>query len=512
MRRALAWGAALGMALMTSALAARVPLSRLTTLRQGASEPGNVSDGASISADGRFIAFVSEAPLLPADSNGAPDVYVFDRVRGLLTIETVAPDGSASNARSCHPGLSADGRYLVFESDATNLTTERRYDLDSNVFLRDRLTGVTQRLGTGPKLAPPNGASESPVISDDGNVVVFASHATNLVEGVDENGSGRDIYLVHIRSGDVRRVSIDSKGRQAAVGESIAPTLSGDGRVVAFGSTAPIGQSSAPHSSTLAVFVRDLASGRTTCASCRGESSVTAGQAFGAHLSGDGRFLAFTVQTDHGPLPRRTDIVVRDLTTAAATVITNFANGPSTRPKLSGDGRFVVFESQASNLVCQSRCAKGELDVNLLSDIYMLDQRTGRFARVSGNPEQWWFPSIAPSIDASGCVVAFSSRQPFGPEDPTTDFDLFVRMCDEATPGARTAVVRTDRTGAERVTCVGFAARLPRPVETSSLFGHADCCRVTAWCARLVSPAARIPSGSKEKLDSWRRCNWGKRT
>ena len=93
--------------------------------------------------------------------------------------------------------------------------------------------------------------------------------------------------------------------------------------------------------------------------------------------------------------------------------------------RLSGDGRVIAFESWASNLLCTGRCRDADIDDNLLPDVYLFDRTTGRFRRASADGA-WWTPSIGPGINGTGRVVIFSSREPFGPEDLTSDFDLFV--------------------------------------------------------------------------------------
>jgi hypothetical protein len=113
------------------------------------------------------------------------------------------------------------------------------------------------------------------------------------------------------------------------------------------------------------------------------------------------------------------------------TLITSRANASSRCPRISANGRFIVFESLASNLACDRGCPAEAIDENLLPDVYLFDRQTGTFRRLSRGADEWWAPSLQPWLDARGLVVVFSSRQPFGPEDLTSDFDLFVRRLDE---------------------------------------------------------------------------------
>jgi hypothetical protein len=122
----------------------------------------------------------------------------------------------------------------------------------------------------------------------------------------------------------------------------------------------------------------------------------------------------------------RTDIAVYEQASRATRVITRRANARSASPRLSGDGRIIAFESWASNLLCNGRCRNPDIDENRLPDIYLFERTTGHFRRAGGAGAGWWTLSVGPGIDATGAVVIFSSREPFGPEDMTADFDLFV--------------------------------------------------------------------------------------
>ena len=109
-------------------------------------------------------------------------------------------------------------------------------------------------------------------------------------------------------------------------------------------------------------------------------------------------------------------------------------NGGSARPALSAGGRFLAFESLASNLECDRRCPVEETDVNLLPDIYLLDVQAGKLRRLStgGGLGEWWAPSVAPTIDGSGRLVVFSSRQPRTRWDVDIFFDVYLW---DAAPG-----------------------------------------------------------------------------
>jgi Tol biopolymer transport system component len=323
--------------------------------------------------------------------------------------------------------LSGDGRYLAFESHATNLTTLPDSNDVADVFVRDRLTGTTRRVSIGRGGQEPNGRSGAPAISSDGRFVTFTSFATNLVVGEGTAGGG-EVYVVGLANGDTSRVSIDAAGRTYAA--AFAPRISGDGGLVVFTATARASERRHSRSGTTsgnAVYVRDIAAAVTTCVSC--DAGTTGRQpAFAPDISVDGGIVVYTVLT--GPDPQRTDIAVHDRSTSTTTVITRRGNARSAAARLSGDGRIVAFESWASDLLCDRHCSEEDIDDNLLPDVYLFDRGAARFRRLSGEHRRWWSPSQAPSIDGRGLTVVFSSRQPVGPEDATIDFDLYV--CDPA--------------------------------------------------------------------------------
>ena len=418
---------------------------RFIVLRQAlvANETFDASDSSALSAGGRFVAFVSRARLTPADTRNIGNVYVFDRVAGTIDLETAAVEGSAANGESRGPRISAEGRYLVFTSYATNLLRPSDTNASGNIFLRDRSSGTTRRMTSGATGEETNGGSDSPAISNDGSTVVFASRASNLTRGV-ERSRVKEIYVVRQVSGmrEAVPVSIDALGRDPA-SDSFAPALSGDGSVVAFVSTGAARRRKS-------VFVRDLGSTSATRLTCGvlaagGRASVSEqplevgpqaqqgdvpdADCYDPHLSADGRVVVFTLSRDSGSASTapRTDIVVHDRVASRTVVITGTANANSGRARVSGNGRFVAFESLASNLSCNRRCRDESSDQNLVADIYLFDRLTGTFTRVSRGGQEWWTPSVGASLDAEGAAIAFSSRQPVDGNDPTTDFDLFIR-------------------------------------------------------------------------------------
>jgi Tol biopolymer transport system component len=407
----------------------------------------------SISADGRFLAFASYAPLLHGDTNGNSDIYVFDMSTRQLTIESALPDRSPGNADSVGPDISDDGRFVAFQSSG-RLTSRSQSDgaLTRQIALRDRQLGITSVLSANDAGDYGNDDSSGAVISGDGRVVAFESYATNLVADADANGAASDVYAVTIATRVVARISTTSTGRQPATGATLEPSISGDGELVAFTSSAWLGEEQersvrpAPNALLLQpnrrlpnVFVRDLAHGttrrisRTARGDPNGPSNLPA-------ISADGRWVAFvSTATDFVDSDRNeaSDVFLHDLRTSKTSLVSGSASGgtadgASSHPAISANGQHVAFESSASNLVCSRRCPPRDLDLNLLPDIFVVDRLRRVITQLSKDPEAGWMePSRLPAIDGNGSVVAFSSRRPRDERDRRDDFDLFVhRRCE----------------------------------------------------------------------------------
>jgi Tol biopolymer transport system component len=383
-----------------------------------------------ISGDGRMVAFQSLARLVPADTNDNPDIYVFDRTTGRVTLESVISDADDHS----HPRISADGRYLVFESIHAGRT-------GADIVFRDRVAGTVRELTGLFRGADTQTWSRNPVISGDGRVVAFSSAATNLVEGQDANGMSEDVYLVTLPTGTIARASLSSAGVQMARGNSILPSLSGDGRWVAFSSTAPLMDKDAVSPSHRdrpyrQVYLRDVRDGLTRRVTRAANGGAPNGDSSLPSISGDGRYLAFVSEASNmldDDQNQSADVLLYDRETDALSWVSrsadgSSANGESTNPVISSDGRFVTFQSDASNLVCSKRCSEHTDDINLLWDVFLFDRTTGQFVRVSEDDLGGWMESSAgPAVDGSGTVVAFSSRHPVDAADRGDDFDLFVR-------------------------------------------------------------------------------------
>lgn len=335
-----------------------------------------------LSSDGRFVAFSSEASnLVPGDPSAESDVFLRDTLAGRTEMVSVSSVGEPGNGRSILPDMSADGRFVVFESGASNLVPG---DLNgaTDVFVRDRQTGATSLASVSTTGEPGNGASVHAVVSADGRYVAFSSDATNLVEG--DTNAVSDIFVRDLLAGTTTRVSVSSSGTQSN-GFSEWPSLSASGDKVAFDSGATNLDPLDPDG-LADVYVHDRTSGITSVASVSSAGELSNSFSFHAALSGDGNTVAFT-STATNLVPDDTngvhDIFVRDLvagTTERVSVTSTEKEGTdfSELPDISADGRIVVFHSAA---------VLTRKDGNQTLDVFLRDRLRGTTVRISSAPK-----------------------------------------------------------------------------------------------------------------------------
>ncbi len=319
-----------------------------------------------ISADGRYVAFTSQARLAAGDTNSFWDVYVRDRKTHVTRRVSVGPGGLQTNEYSQSPAISAHGRYVAFESDASNLVAGDTNEA-VDVFVRDRKAHVTRRVSVGANGAQssPSRGSGYPVISAGGRYVAFHTSAFNLVIG-DTNDSV-DVFVRDRVAHVTRRVSIGRGGAQAN-GNSLVPVISARGRYVAFSSDAS-NLAAGDTIATYDVFVRDRVAQVTRRLSIGRGGAQPNGNSFVTGISADGRYVVFTSRASN-LVARDTnghvDVFVRDRVTHLTRLVSvgrrgGPANRDSPRAAISADGRHVAFDSQASNLV--RRDSNRRLDV-----------------------------------------------------------------------------------------------------------------------------------------------------
>ncbi len=409
---------ALALALLALALATAYAdppgTERVSVGSGGIQATGGDSNCPSISADGRYVAFHSVATnLVAGDTNGFSDIFLHDRQTDQTIRVNVSFTGTqAAGGVSFFPSISADGHIVAFQSAADNLI-----DGDNNnradIFVRNRQLDETFRVSvdsTGNYEGDDH--SYDPSISADGRYVAFSSAATNLVTG-DTNGNV-DTFVHEIGEAcQTTRVSVDSTGAQATGGGSGDPSISADGRYVAFESFATdlvTGDSNAQPD----IFVHDRQTGQTTRVSVDSAGGqATGGGSYNPAISADGRYVAFQSGATNlviGDSNAQTDVFVRDRQTGQTTRVSvdstggQATGGGSYNSAISADGRYVAFESDATNLV--------DGDSNAQRDIFVHDRQTGQTTRLNLGPadaQATGGDSRYPSISADGRYVAFSS-------------------------------------------------------------------------------------------------------
>ena len=339
-------GGVLGHAASASAL---VPSTVRVNLTSSGAQLDFFSGSPSISADGRWVSFDSDDPnAVPGDGNNARDVFLRDRSTGETRRISVRPDGTEANGNSFGASMSANGRYITFSSQATNLATGPTNSfLDS--YLYDRVANTLTLLSRSTAGGEGAGASRDPKVSADGTHVVFESTANDLVAG----DTGRsDVFDYDIASGALTRVSATPGGG----------TADGDSRT--------------------------------------------------GDVSPGGRFATFTSEADDlvaGDLNGLSDVFVRDMQTGrtervSVTSAGGEANNASQNSAIDDDGCLVAFNSSASNLVAGD-------DRVLRVKAFVHDRCTGNTELVSrsNTGAQGAVADTRPSISDDGCAIGFIS-------------------------------------------------------------------------------------------------------
>jgi Tol biopolymer transport system component len=370
-------GSAAGIHLRADVVGYLRPIPPGWTTRASVTSAGMEASGDSshpkISADGRYLVFHSTAAnLVRHDTNRNADVFLYDRLTATTTRVSVANDGTEANLGAAGGSPSADGRYIGFSSSSTNLV---QGDTNETVdaFLRDRNTGTTSIVSVGSDGIAANGPSFGAHLSGDGRYVAFTSRATNLVVGDTDNHT--DIFVRDQMSGITTRVSVASDGTQAN-DSSGGHDISADGRYVAFLSHAT-NLVSGDTNNLRDVFLHDRVTGSTTRVSVASDGTEANGasESAGPSLSADGRYIAFTSSASNlvpGDTNNLEDLFVHDRVNRATTRVgdgvgTDDGLGGVRPGTLSGDGRYVVFLSRG-HLYVHDRSSGLETPANLSTD------------------------------------------------------------------------------------------------------------------------------------------------
>lgn len=394
-------------------------------------EPDNVSPAAAnTSADGRLVVFDSVATnLVGNDLNAVGDVFVRDMESAHVQRVSVTPgstvesDGASGNSR-----IDSTGRYVAFDSVATNLLAVPVVGGLTQVFLRDRSGGSTALISVATDDTPGNGESQAPSVSDGGAHVAFVSQADNLIP-MDGNGSTPDVF-VRVVTGQgtstTELVSV-SEGGGSANGPSSVPRVSSSGRYVAFLSSATNLTADFSGPREWHVYLRDRVLMATVLVS-REMGGDPANAASGAGtVSADERFVVFSSEASDlvpGDNNQHVDVFRYTIATGGIEMVSvntagAAANDDSIAPEVSGDGRYVVFRSSASDLVVA--------DSNQTRDVFVRDMELGVTRRVNLTVDgaQTADVSDAPFISADGSFVVYTTPVPLSREDSNGLRDVY---------------------------------------------------------------------------------------
>jgi hypothetical protein len=442
---ALSWPAA-----ATASITERVSVS--VTGAQANSLSGDLA----ISGDGRYVAFYSQASNLTAsDTNTFGDIFVRDRTAGTTAAVSVTPVGQTANFFSTQPQISANGRYIAFWSNATNIVpgvapAGTVPPTVAQCYVRDMTIGVTVVASVNDAGQPANAAMQYCRLSSDGRYVAFSTIATNVVplspgeaSDPDCGGSRMQVYRRDLQANTTVRVSVNNAGAYSAqCGSSGGIGISGDGRHIAFVSNS--GNLGTARAGVADVWLRDVDAGQTELISRAADGGLAnSGSNDIPSVSADGRFVGFTsfatnlVATDTNGF---SDSFVRDRLTGRTTLVSVRQDGTQGNRNsgfgtvVSADGRFVGFSSIATNLVPD--------DTNVSFDAFVWERSTGALTRVSvsSTGQQGARGGSNPEISADGSWVAFYSESAnLVSGDTNAASDVFVRGLQSAnTPPAVT--------------------------------------------------------------------------
>ena len=321
----------------------------------GGVQGNGISSHATTVGNGRYVGYSSTASnLVSNDTNNVEDVFFLDRKTGLTSRASVSSSGVQGNAASLKPALTADGRYVLFQSYASNMVAGDTNGMP-DVFLRDRKTHTVSRVSVSSSGGQANGLSGYASFSPDGRYVLYYSFAGNLVPGDTNNAS--DIFLYEMATKRTERVSVANGGGQANGPSEFFAYMTADNRYVVFDSKAA---NVVAHDTNgrADVFMLDRQNRNVERVSVTQDGAQANGESIYPTVSADGRYVVFHSNATNlvtGDTNGKFDVFVRDRTAQTTRRVSvsstgTEANQPSQHGKISADGRYVAFESWATNL------------------------------------------------------------------------------------------------------------------------------------------------------------------
>lgn len=382
--------------------------------------------------DGNHIAFISSSNNVVNDGNPADnfaDIFYKDLTTGHIMRVTSSTSGEQANSASAPYGryeISADGHYIFFASSATNLVsgdTNSRID----IFRKNLITGELTRASTGAQNQEGiDGDSISPSVSADGNFLVFESGATNLVSN---DGNHRaDIFRKNLTTGEIVLVSRSSQGTQGNF-ESMRPKVSPDGNIVVFETYATNLVDGLTLNGKRQVLVKNIKDNTVTLVSAikdaQGNLVQGNGDSRDPYISADGRYIIFDSVANNlvtGDNNNQRDVFRKDLVTGKVERLNVAAdgtasNGISLQQVVSPSGQTVLFTSAAKNLV------PGDAARTFTFEVYLVDNRVqdnasavaeGRFLKVNLNVGRASSASINWGDGASDTIAPYNGNASFG--------------------------------------------------------------------------------------------------
>lgn len=369
-----------------------------TTIRVSTGSPGNEGNDncghSAISSDGRYVAFSSWASnLVTGDTNGATDVFLKDTQTGATTRVSTDSGGGEGNGISEGPSISANGRYVTFHSHASNLVSgDTNGQIDC--FVKDALAGTMTIVSTDSSGGGGNNGSFKPSISPDGRFVAFQSMADNLVLG--DNNRSYDVFVKDTQTGTTERVSTDSSGGEGN-GRSWNASISNNGNHIAFESLAS-NLVSGDTNEIYDVFVKDTSTGSTTRVSTDSSGGEGDNMSSNPSISASGRYAGFDSKATNlvsEDTNGKIDVFIKDTLTDETLRLSTDSSGNegdnnSYQPSISSCGYYISFSSLATNLVSDD--TNGVSDVFLAEDFELQRDKLAFVARNSaGNQSLWLF-------------------------------------------------------------------------------------------------------------------------
>ncbi len=385
------------------------------SLKSDGTQANGQSGSTSISDNGRYTIFESNATnLIPNDLNGHTDIFIYDDVDETVELITLAPDGVQANGSSSSGEISSHGNYITFSSVADNLvlndTNEQR-----DIFVYDRINKTTELVSIATDGIQANGLNLFSTINANGNIVAFESIADNLV--TDDTNGQKDIFVRDRANQITRRIRIGLNGAQANAASNLG-SISANGRYISFSSTASNLVANDTNGKS-DIFVYDRVNQTTELVSMGLNNAFANDDSTSGFISGDGSFVVYESKADNlvtNDDNGKSDIFVYDRINQTTELVSvksdgTFSNDNSRDPSISDDGSIVAFLSDASNLVAD--------DTNARANIFIRDRINQTTEIIDGDS----FPIL--SGDAQSLVFT-SSLDTLVSDDTNDTGDVFL--------------------------------------------------------------------------------------